>query len=79
MLSLLYLEIARSAGVPVYGVNLPEHFVLCYRDELNDPVNINDHSKILFYINPLVKEISSTEKRLTLFTTAENSARKQLL
>jgi len=52
MLSLLYLEIARSAGVPVYGVNLPEHFVLCYKDELTEPASINDHSNILFYINP---------------------------
>ena len=55
MLSLLYLEIARSAGIPVYGVNLPEHFVLCYKDELNDPVSVDDHSKILFYINPFSK------------------------
>ncbi|REJ80368.1 MAG: hypothetical protein DWQ44_07510 [Bacteroidetes bacterium] len=52
MLSILYLEIARSAGIPVYGVNLPEHFILCYKDELNDPVAIDDHSRILFYINP---------------------------
>jgi regulator of sirC expression with transglutaminase-like and TPR domain len=55
MLSILYLEIARSAGIPVYGVNLPEHFVLCYKDELNDPASIKDHSNILFYINPFSK------------------------
>ncbi len=55
MLSILYLEIARSAGIPVYGVNLPEHFVLCYKDELNEPSAINDHSNILFYINPFSK------------------------
>lgn len=55
MLSMLYLEIARSAGIPVYGVNLPEHFILCYKDELNDPIAINDNSKILFYINPFSK------------------------
>ncbi|HNP50139.1 MAG TPA: transglutaminase-like domain-containing protein, partial [Bacteroidia bacterium] len=67
MLSLLYLEIARSAGVPVYGVNLPEHFVLCYRDELNDPVNINDHSKILFYINPFSKGDIFNRKEIDTF------------
>lgn len=51
MLSMLYLEIARSAGLPVYGVNLPEHFVLCYKDELEEPTSASDHSNILFYIN----------------------------
>jgi len=67
MLSLLYLEIARSAGVPVYGVNLPEHFVLCYKDELNDPVSINDHSKILFYINPFSKGDIFNRKEIDTF------------
>lgn len=55
MLAILYLEVARSAGIPVYGVNLPEHFILCYKDELNEPVSAKDHSNILFYINPFSK------------------------
>ena len=28
MLSIIYMEVAKSAGLPVYGINLPEHFVL---------------------------------------------------
>jgi regulator of sirC expression with transglutaminase-like and TPR domain len=67
MLSILYLEIARSAGIPVYGVNLPEHFVLCYKDELNDPVSINDNSKILFYINPFSKGDIFNRKEIDTF------------
>lgn len=67
MLSMLYLEIARSAGIPVYGVNLPEHFILCYKDELNDPVSINDHSKILFYINPFSKGDVFNKKEIDNF------------
>jgi regulator of sirC expression with transglutaminase-like and TPR domain len=67
MLSILYLEIARSAGIPIYGVNLPEHFVLCYKDELNDPSAINDHSNILFYINPFSKGDIFNKKEIDSF------------
>lgn len=67
MLSLLYLEVARSAGIPVYGVNLPEHFVLCYKDELNDPVAVSDHSTILFYINPFSKGDIFNKKEIDAF------------
>jgi regulator of sirC expression with transglutaminase-like and TPR domain len=67
MLSSLYLEIARSAGIPVYGVNLPEHFILCYKDELNDPASIDDHSNILFYINPFSKGDIFNRKEIDTF------------
>lgn len=57
MLSILYLEMARSAGIPVYGVNLPEHFVLCYKDEeaILPIFTEENQSQILFYINPFSK------------------------
>jgi regulator of sirC expression with transglutaminase-like and TPR domain len=40
--------VAKKLGIPVYGVNLPQHFVLAYRDE---PNGMNAAGKILFYIN----------------------------
>jgi regulator of sirC expression with transglutaminase-like and TPR domain len=57
MLAILYLEVARSAEIPVYGVNLPEHFILCYKDE---QAMLGMHpegnaSSILFYLNPFSK------------------------
>ena len=57
MLSILYMEIARSAEVPVYGVNLPEHFILCYKDEQSMMGLVPDKelNGILFYINPFSK------------------------
>ncbi len=57
MLSILYLEMARSAGIPIYGVNLPEHFVLCYKDEEAIlPIFTEENQlRILFYINPFSK------------------------
>ena len=48
MLGLIYAELAKRLNLPIYGVNLPRNFVLCYYDQdyHEDPNNI------LFYINP---------------------------
>lgn len=54
-LGILYTLLARSLDVPIYGVNLPSHFVLCFLDygpeheELG--LKVLD-SEVLFYINP---------------------------
>ncbi len=48
MLGLIYAELARRLNLPIYGVNLPRNFVLCYYDsEYHE-----DPNNILFYINP---------------------------
>ena len=52
-LSILYLLVAQSLGLPVYGVNLPEHFILTYL-EVREGEEGNT-GKILFYINPFSK------------------------
>ena len=56
-LAILYSEICRSVGVPVYGVNLPEHFILVYKDEGSIlPLNAEEKNpRLLFYINPFSK------------------------
>jgi len=48
MLGLIYAELARRLNLPIYGVNLPRNFVLCYYD----PEYHEDPNNILFYINP---------------------------
>ena len=48
ILGLIYAEIARRLNLPIYGVNLPRNFVLCYFD----PEFLDDPNGILFYINP---------------------------
>jgi regulator of sirC expression with transglutaminase-like and TPR domain len=48
MLGLIYAELARRLNLPIYGVNLPRNFVLCYYD----PEYLEDPNNILFYINP---------------------------
>jgi regulator of sirC expression with transglutaminase-like and TPR domain len=57
-LSLLYSVIAQSLGLPIYGVNLPEHFILAYKDEYDEPgiPGIDEHPHgVLFYINTFSK------------------------
>jgi len=48
LLGLIYAELARRLNLPIYGVNLPRNFVLCYYD----PDYHEDPNNILFYINP---------------------------
>jgi regulator of sirC expression with transglutaminase-like and TPR domain len=56
-LSIVYTIIAQALEMPVYGVNLPEHFILAYAIEQTDlPVPITDKDeKVMFYINPFSK------------------------
>ncbi len=50
-LAIIYLEIAERLKIPIYGVNLPEHFVLAYADLPLPFGDKNDPDNILFYIN----------------------------
>ena len=61
-LSIIYIVLAESLGVPVYGVNLPNHFILAYVDEFNimqfleSKLNPTaEKTDILFYINAFSK------------------------
>ncbi|MDG2210265.1 MAG: transglutaminase family protein [Flavobacteriales bacterium] len=53
-LGILYLSIAEALGLPIRGVNLPNHFVLAYCDEahVQSERSIIAQAGILFYINP---------------------------
>jgi regulator of sirC expression with transglutaminase-like and TPR domain len=69
LLGLIYADIARRLNLPIYGVNLPRNFVLCYYDQ-NYP---DDPNGILFYINPSdkgtvlgLKELRSFLKQLKI-------------
>lgn len=77
-LSLLYSVIAQDLHIPIYGVNLPEHFILAYLGE-DEPITLegtkikNPGTRILFYINAFSlgtvfshKEIDSFLKQLKI-------------
>jgi len=47
-LAIIYSIIAQKLDIPIYGVNLPQHFILAYEDENEKAA---DENGILFYIN----------------------------
>lgn len=51
-LAIIYSIIAQKLDIPVYGVNLPQHFILAYLDE---SMQSEFESGILFYINAFNK------------------------
>lgn len=57
MLSLIYMVVAHRLDIPVYGINLPEHFILAYQDIRGDSWTEYTYPEagILFYINAFSK------------------------
>src|ERR1700712_1363204 len=51
-LAIIYSIIAQKLDIPVYGVNLPQHFILAY---LDDSLQSEFEGGILFYINAFNK------------------------
>ncbi len=54
MLAVIYSLVAQHCGIPVFGVNLPEHFICAYQE--HSPVHLYEYTypdaDIIFYINP---------------------------
>lgn len=68
-LSLLYLILADKIKMPVYGINLPQHFVLSFHKDLMEPDETEQKvkSSLLFYINPFNKGIIFSRDDITMF------------
>ena len=70
LLASLYLLLAKELKIPVYGINLPQHFILAY---LNDFANLLDaepgnfQKHILFFINPFSKGLIFQQKDIDQF------------
>ncbi len=78
-LAIVYSIVANRLGVPVMGVNLPQHFILAY---LSDPALENSTpqdrnrmiregklTKSMFYINPFNKGLVFTRQNIDEFTS----------
>jgi regulator of sirC expression with transglutaminase-like and TPR domain len=54
MLSVIYMLVAQRCNIPVFGVNLPEHFICAYQER--NPVHLTEYAypdaDIVCYINP---------------------------
>lgn len=67
-ISILYLLISQKLGFPIYGVDLPQHFILCYLDDRIEALHQSvDQREVLFYINPLNNGMPFQKKEILEF------------
>lgn len=77
LLSVVYLLLAQRLHLPVFGVNLPQHFVCVYKEEehkstTTDPFNLQHQlnykeGRALFYLNPFNQGSVFTKANLQQF------------
>lgn len=75
LLSVVYLLVARHFGLPVYGVNLPENFIMCYLDEDNKGL-LDNKPKVKFYLNTFAKGAIFSEREVDQFLNQLQRAKK---
>jgi regulator of sirC expression with transglutaminase-like and TPR domain len=63
-LAIIYSIIAQKLDIPVYGVNLPQHFILAYLDESSEA---EFEGGILFYINAFNKGLIFGRRDVDMF------------
>ena len=67
-LSIIYSVVAQRLGLPIYGVNLPKNFILCYLDENMGADYSKGHTnRVMFYINPVNKGAILGRKEIEYF------------
>ena len=70
MLSVIYALICKELNIPIYGINLPQHFVLAYVNDYANLIDVNNKTlsnNILFYINPFSKGLIFSQKDIDQF------------
>lgn len=67
ILGVIYISISQSLRIPVYGVDLPRHFVLAYTDEILLTQRDIPEGDVLFYINPFNKGAVFTKNEIEMF------------
>lgn len=67
-IGILYIILSQQLNIPVFGVDLPQHFILAYTDETYEgkPVEVKEN-EVLFYINPFNKGAVFTKREIEVF------------
>lgn len=65
-LGILYMSLAQSLGLPVYGILLPRHFILAYMDA-DFPGGMARKSDVKFYINPVYRGTIFTKREIVRY------------
>ncbi|HKR04244.1 MAG TPA: transglutaminase-like domain-containing protein [Bacteroidia bacterium] len=74
MLCTVYSIIAQQLDIPLYGVNLPEHFILAYQEKSNDAVYEYTYpeASVLFYVNAFSRGAIFNKKDIEQFLNKLN-------
>jgi len=59
-LAIIYLSVSQQLNLPIYGVNVPAHFILAYAEEKED---------VLFYINLFSRGTVFSKEEIDTFLT----------
>jgi regulator of sirC expression with transglutaminase-like and TPR domain len=66
-LSILFMAVSQSLKIPVYGINLPQNFIMAYLDKMIVPGQKVKRSNVLFYINAFNGGAVFTQREIDLF------------
>ena len=68
-LGILYISVAQQLGIPMFGVDLPGHFIVAYMDDLIEtkPAEEYEKEEVLFYLNALNKGAVFTQNEIELY------------
>ncbi len=77
-LSIIYAVIAQDLRIPIYGVNLPDHFILAYVDAPAGEHGPDlDPEHVLFYINPFSRGWAVSRKEIDAFIKQKQLERRE--
>lgn len=66
-LSIIYMVICQSLKIPVYGVNLPQNFILAYMGGMISDHKLISKDDVQFYLNPFNNGAVFTHREVELF------------
>nr|NQU94276.1 hypothetical protein [Bacteroidota bacterium] len=66
-LSIIYMVVAQSLKIPIYGINLPQNFIMAYANRIVDNPSRFRKENIQFYINAFNKGAVFTRREVELF------------
>ncbi len=72
-LAIIYCIVSHNLELPIFGINLPEHFILAYREGAAAP----EKGEILFYINAFSRGTVFHRKEIDQFLKQLNLAQEK--
>jgi regulator of sirC expression with transglutaminase-like and TPR domain len=66
-LSIIYMVVAQSLKIPIYGINLPQNFILAYLNDFVDDYSKVTRRQVQFYLNIFNNGAVFTQREVEMF------------